>query len=73
MPEPVEVDRLKLVLKDLNNLFLGEPDKLRRGFGDLGGNLTLCVFFFSTSLGLKPLGLTFTAQRHRDSYNNSGI
>ena len=73
MPEPVEVDRLKLVLEDLDVLLLGEPNKLWRKFGDLRGNLTLYVLFLFTSLCPRPLGLTFTAGRRRSSCSNLGI
>lgn len=73
MPEVVKVDKLKFVLEDLNNLLLGEPDKLGKEFGDLRKNLTLCLFLLSTSLGSGPLGLTFTTGRHGGSYSNLGI
>ena len=73
MPESVEVDKFKLVLEDLHNLLLGQPNKLRREVGDLRENFTLCVFFFSTSLGARLLGLYFTARRRRGSHSNPGI
>lgn len=41
MPEPVKFDRFKLVLEDLDNLLLGEPDKLEGEVRNLEGNLTL--------------------------------
>ena len=41
MPEPVEVDKLELVLEDFHDLFLGEPNKLGRHVCNLGGELAL--------------------------------
>lgn len=64
MPKMVEINRLEHVLEDLDNLFLREPNKLEREFGNHKENLILNVLFLFTSLDPGPLGLTFIFKRH---------
>lgn len=58
MLEPVKVDKFKFVLEDLDNLHLAKSDKLGGNIEDLRKDSTLHVLFFlSTNLGLRFLGL----------------
>lgn len=74
MPEPVEVNEPKFVLKDLDDLLLGESDESGGNIRDLGGDLTLNILFlFSVSLGPGPRGLALTSGRRRDGCSNPGL
>lgn len=67
------MDKFKLVLKNLNDLLLGEPNKREREFEYLERNLTLYIFFFSTSLDPEPLALIFITRCRWGNYSNSGM
>ena len=72
VPESVEIDGLKFILEDLNNLLLGKPNKLRGNVENLKRDLTLYILLlFSIGLGPEPQGMTL--RRHDGSYNNLGL
>lgn len=74
MPELVEIDGPKFVLENLDNLFLEKPNKLKGNVGDLGRDFTLnFLLLFFTSLGPRPLGLTFTTGCRNVGCNDLGL
>lgn len=75
IPELIKIDKLKSVLKNLDNLFLKKLEKMGNNIKNLKGNLTLYIlFFFPASMGLGLLGLAL-AIRYRcgGNYNNSDL